>query len=342
VRVLILHNPVSADSAPDDLDTLAQVEAVREGLTALAHEVAAMDYEPSEPMARKVRSAEPQIAFNLVESVSGSARRAHEAAALLEEMGVAFTGAASEPFRLSTNKLTAKSILFRAGVPTPEWRITDGPEGDKAPLFGPWLIKSVWEHASLGLEESSVVSPVTMAELRREMRARSPFLGGDCFAEAYVHGREFNISLLETLDGLRVLPIAELRFVDWDPQTPRIVGYAAKWQEDSPQYRSTVRSFDYPPEDGPLLDTLAATAVDAWKALRLSGYGRIDLRVDDSGHPLVIDVNANPCISPDAGFQAAARQAGLGFTDVLEHILNSALGAFQARSGEEDCAHGPK
>jgi D-alanine-D-alanine ligase len=342
VKILILHNPVSAESAPDDLDTLAQVGAVREGLTALGHEVSAMHYEPSEPMARMIRSAEPLIVFNLVETVDGSARRAHEAAALLEELGVAFTGAASEPFRLSTNKLTAKSILFKAGVPTPEWRTLDDTEGDSAPPAGPWLIKSVWEHASLGLEESSVVNPGTSAELRREMLARTPFLGGDCFAEAYVHGREFNISLLETHEGLRVLPLAELRFVGWDPETPRIVGYTAKWQEDSLQYQSTVRSFDYPPEDGPLLDRLAATSVEAWKALRLSGYGRIDLRVDSSGRPLVIDVNANPCISPDAGFQAAARQAGLGFTDVLEHILYAAQVASGARSGEEDSAHGPE
>jgi D-alanine-D-alanine ligase len=339
VKLLILHNPVSGNSAPDDLDTMAQVQAVERGLRDLGHRVETLCFERDGRMKKRLRDAEPEIVFNLVETVDGSARLAHCAPALLEALEIPFTGAASEPFRLSTNKLSAKAILTKAGVPTPEWHDLQGLAGPDAPLSGSWLVKSVWEHASLGLEEDSVVSPRTTGELRKEMLARNVMLGGECFAEAYIHGREFNISLLQSEDGPEVLPLAELRFQGWTAERARVVGYKAKWQEDSPEYRCTVRSFDFPVQDGPLLAELARTAVAAWNALSLAGYARIDFRVDAAGNPLVIDVNANPCISPDAGFQAAASRAGLAFTRVLERILRSALTASLRKPQESGSGH---
>jgi D-alanine-D-alanine ligase len=333
MKVLVLHNPVSGASAPDDLDTLAQVRAVDHGLQGLGHQVETLCFDPDGPTGERLLQAAPDAVFNLVESVNGSAREAHKAPALLEELGIPFTGAASEPFRLSTSKLLAKAILSHSWVPTPEWHSPDDARHN-VPLSGDWLVKSVWEHASLGLEEDSVVAPRTMDSLRDEMLARRDRLGGECFAEAYIHGREFNISLLQSSGGVQVLPLAELRFLGWSEERPRVVGYRAKWQEGSPEYRSTVRSFDFPFEDSPLLEALTRTATDAWTALGLSGYARVDLRVDSCGRPLVIDVNANPCIAPDAGFAAASSRAGLTYARLLERILMAASDSFrESRSG---------
>jgi D-alanine-D-alanine ligase len=331
VKLLILHNAVSSSSAPDDLDTLVQVKAVECGLRDLGHQVETLCFERNEHMKQLLRTAMPEVVFNLVETVDGSARLAHSAPALLEELEIPFTGAAGEPFRLSTGKLSAKALLAEAGVPTPEWHVLGDLADASGPLSGPWLIKSVWEHASLGLEEDSVVSPRTTGELQSEMLSRKSGLGGECFAERYVHGREFNISLLQAGEDPEVLPLAELRFQGWTTERARVVGYKAKWQEDSPEFHATVRSFDFPEDDATLLDRLGRTAVDTWNALELSGYARIDIRVDGAGQPFVIDVNANPCISPDAGFQAAAARAGLTFTQLLERILQSALTSSHCR-----------
>ena len=116
-----------------------------------------------------------------------------------------------------------------------------------------------------------------MAVLRR----RAPDLGGACFAEVYIEGREFNLALLAGPDGPEVLPPAEIVFEGYGPDRLRIVGYRAKWDEASYEYHHTPRRFDFPAADAPLLDRLRRTARDCWRLFGLRGWARVDFRVDD-------------------------------------------------------------
>ena len=138
-------------------------------------------------------------------------------------------------------------------------------------------------------------------------------------------GREFNVALLDSPGGPQVLPVAEMLFENFAPDRPRIVGYDAKWDEGSDDYAGTVRSFEFPESDQALLDALAHLARRTWSAFGLSGYARVDFRVDEQGRPTVIDVNANPCLSPDAGFAAALARAGIPYPDAVARILDAAL-----------------
>jgi D-alanine-D-alanine ligase len=249
---------------------------------------------------------------------------------------------------LTSNKVLAKSWLRARGIATPAWHTAgtaapsningrlpqSGPEipASKRILMPhsvtfPWrcIIKSIWEDASVGLTDESVVAVNSPQELDRLIRSRGPVLGGEAFAEEYVEGREFNVTLLADGDGVHPLPPAEIEFVDFPPGKPRIVGYAAKWQTDSIEYVATPRTLDFRPEDGPLIATLDALARDCWRLFDLRGYARVDFRVDAQGQPLVLEVNANPCLSPDAGFAAAATRAGLSFAQVVERIVADAL-----------------
>jgi len=142
-------------------------------------------------------------------------------------------------------------------------------------------------------------------------------LGIPLFAEGYVEGREFNLSLLAG----EVLPPAEIRFEGFPAGQPKMVDYRAKWDEESAEYRHTVRSFAFSPADAPLLEELAAIARRCWQAFGLRGYARVDFRVDPRGHPWVLEVNTNPCISPDGGFVAAASRAGLDLPALVGRIL---------------------
>ena len=83
----------------------------------------------------------------------------------------------------------------------------------------------------------------------------------------------------------------------------------------------TVRRFDFPAQDGALLAELRRVAAQCWNAFGLRGYARVDFRVDAENRPFVLEVNANPCLSPDAGFAAAAARAGLSYLQVVERIL---------------------
>jgi D-alanine-D-alanine ligase len=152
------------------------------------------------------------------------------------------------------------------------------------------------------------------------MLERRESLGGECFAEAYIEGREFNVSLLGDASGVEVLPIAEMCFDKYETR-PKVLGYDAKWTEGSFAYEHTARTFEVAPEDKDLVRQLSRIAIKCWKLFRLRGYARVDFRVDAQGEPYVLEVNANPCISPDGGFIAAASQARISYDNIISRII---------------------
>jgi D-alanine-D-alanine ligase len=101
----------------------------------------------------------------------------------------------------------------------------------------------------------------------------------------------------------------------------KMVCYRAKWEEASFEYRHTVRSFDLEAADGPLLEELGRLALACWDLFNPRAYARVDFRVDDEGRPWILEVNVNPCLSPDAGFTAAAERAGLSMEAVIRRIV---------------------
>jgi GNAT superfamily N-acetyltransferase len=104
-----------------------------------------------------------------------------------------------------------------------------------------------------------------------------------------------------------------------------MVGYRAKWDPASFEYQHTPRRFDFPPEDTPLLLRLRELCLQCWELFTLGGYARVDFRVDHQGNPWILEVNANPCLSPDAGFAAALGQAGISFDQAIAQILRCAV-----------------
>ena len=116
-------------------------------------------------------------------------------------------------------------------------------------------------------------------------------------------------------------PPAEIDFSAFPPGKPRIVGYAAKWRDDCFEFQHTPRRFDFDPSDGPLLERLRGLARECWRLFGLRGWARVDFRVDAAGQPWILEVNANPCLSPDAGFAAALARASISFDEAIRRIL---------------------
>ena len=261
----------------------------------------------------------PQTFFNLVESVEGLGRLIHLAPALYESLGLPYTGAGSEAMYLTSNKPLAKRLLAAAGIAAPEG-VEPTAQGLSTPTFaGPYIVKSVWEHASIGIDESSVVDDARkVAAVARKRQRR---FGGEWFAERFIDGREFNLSLLGGPEGVELLPPAEMLFVDYPRGKRRIVDYAAKWHAGSFEFCNTTRRFEFDAADRSLLAQLEETAKTCWRLFGLSGYARVDCRVDADGRPWVLEINVNPCLSPDAGFAAAAGHRGLDTAAVLRRII---------------------
>lgn len=324
--VLILHDEVAADARPDELDTLVQARAVAAACEALGHRprlgTVGLDLAA---LAADLERVRPDVVFQLVESVARSGRLAHLPAHVLEHLGVPFTGGSAQTLFLTNSKLLTKVLLAQRGLPTPAWLSAEDLACDRAIEAGPWLLKAVWEHGSLGIEADGVVSASATTALREALARRAASFGGEGFAERYVHGREFNLALLEVDGGAQCLPVAEMRFERPDDGAPRVVGYKAKWDPASPDYWDTVRCFDFGPSDRELVERLRLQALGAWEALGLAGYARVDFRVGADNASWIIDVNVNPCITPDAGFAATLTRAGISYEAAVAHILQAAL-----------------
>ena len=263
---------------------------------------------------------DPLFAVNLVESVSGTSALCFTACAFLENIGVKYTGNDAWTMFVTTNKLQTKKMLSEYGMATPGWFEHNGAGG-----FIPgerYIVKPVSEEGSVGIDDTSVVCCRSGGELREAIRQRSLNSGTDCFAEQYIDGREFNISILGSRGEPEVLPAAEMCFFGFkERHVPAILGYDAKWVVESPAYRNSRRTFERGDGDGALLGRITEMARECWNRFRLKGYARIDFRVDECGRPWIIDINANPCISGDSGFVAAAGKAGLELDQVVLRIV---------------------
>jgi len=326
MKVVVLHGEVSQGATPDEQDVLIQATVVSQALLGLGHEPASLDFSLDlEGVTRSLRALEPDFVFNLVESVAGRGQFIHLAPALLDYLKLPYSGSRTEAMFLSSNKLLCKKMLTASGIPTPRCFIYDDMADSLGEVDGPFIIKSVWEHASIGLGEDCVLHEGNARQLRCGMDSRRDRLGGDCFVELYIDGREFNICLLAGERGPEVLPPSEIHFEGYEPGKLKVVSYAAKWEEQSFEYQHTPRSFDFGADDKRLLRKLVSIARKCWRLFGLRGYARVDFRVDRQGNPWVLEVNANPCLSPDSGFVDAAARIGLTHMHVVERIVADPL-----------------
>lgn len=323
MRVSVLYSEVTDASSPDDADVLQQVESVSRAVKSLGHTPLSV------PMSLDLQAAidrltaqSPHLVFNLVESLNGAGRFLHMAPTLLDHLQIPYTGASSHALYATTSKILTKKQLDASNLPTPSWIISHGQLVKKPSFAPPYFVKPVWEDASVGIDDDSVVyDPKNLAEVVRKKTSNY----GECLIEQYIPGREFNVSVLAGPDGPEVLPPAEMLFRDYPADKPHIVDYRAKWDEASFEYHNTIRSFDLSQEDAPLLQEMHRIALACWEAFDLRGYARVDFRVDADNHTWVLEVNANPCISPDSGFVAASECAGLSFAQVVERIIQDSL-----------------
>ena len=246
--------------------------------------------------------------------------------ALLDTLDLPYTGAATEAIFQTTHKLLAKQLLQLAGLPTPGWLAWNGRQmtaADAATLAPPYIVKAVWEHASRGLDDQNVVTDA--AALLPRLTEHAARWRRPCFAEQYIEGREFNLALLAAPPGPQLLPPAEIDFSAFPPGKPRIVGHRAKWEDQSFEFRNTPRRFDFPATDQPLLAALQDLALECWKLFGLQGYARVDFRVDTQGRPWILEINTNPCLSPEAGFTAALVRADITLESAIAQILAAAF-----------------
>lgn len=329
MRVAVCYN--RAPSAPlhgDAQDLIAEhgtaveAAAVRQALQQRGHETETflLDDDPL-AFARQLCTFQPEVVYNLCEGFRGDARQEMNVAGLLELLQLPYTGCPPLCLGLTQDKARTKDILLRHGLPSPGY-LTVHP-GERIPalkgLAFPLFVKPRFEDASCGITAESVVEDP--AALQRRVRYVHEVYRQPALVEEYIDGRELNVAILGQ-DALLVLPVAEIRF-EKPPRRP-ILCFEGKWAAGSKAYRSTTPVC--PARLTSKQDLLVRdVALRAFKLLGCRDYARIDIRLRDNT-PMILEVNANPDISPDAGLANAARVAGMDYPALVERILMFAAG----------------
>ena len=326
LRVLALVYPDHVP--PDSLDGFDEQEilswrAEYDVITCLRkarHEVLALGVqEELQPIRDAVGSMKPHVVFNLLEEFHHNALYDHNIVSFLELMRVPYTGCNPRGLVISRDKALGKKLLAYHRIRTPAFAVFPlGRRPRRPPKLGfPLIVKSLTEHASLGIAKASLVHDD--AELEDRVRFIHQNLDTDAIAEQFIEGRELYVSVL---GNARVwsLPAWELVIEHSAPNEPLIA--TAKVKHDLEYQERRGVQLQAANLDEPLASHIGRLSRRIYHILEMSGYARIDYRLDAQGILWFLDANPNPDISASEELASAAKRAGMSYTKLLHRIMS--------------------
>ena len=321
MKIVLLHTQDAADPPEDPV--LGQLEAA---LHAVGHTTArAVVGGNIDPLIATLRGEAPDLVFNMAESFAGKSSLESNVAALLNLLGLRYTGSSPSGLMLAGDKALTKVVLSFHGIKTPQFAtVYRGAVEWAGDISFPVIVKPPQEDASLGITAKSVVLDLmglmeAMDDLQKEFRQPS-------LVEQFIEGREFYVGVLGN-ENASALPVIELDFSKFPADKPKIASWQAKWGEDGAgsgaEFAGTESIFPANVEPA-LLERMQRVALDAFGALRLRDYARIDLRVTPEGEIFVIEVNPNCYLERQSEFARAAEHGGLSYDALVERLVELA------------------
>jgi D-alanine-D-alanine ligase len=330
LRVLVLMHdevvpPPDAESRPaaEQWDYLMEISVVRT-LRALGHEVHMLGVaDELRPIRDAIAEQKPHIVFNIVSFFHDVVAYEAHVVSFLELCKQPYTGCNPRGIVLAGDKALSKQVLAWHRIPVPAFAVFAPHRRARLPkrMTFPVIVKAAAEHGSAGIAQASVVRD------DRELAERVDFLHrtlhGDVIVEQFLPGREFSIAVLGN-DRLTTFPVWETWFDNLPAGNEPIATARVKWD---PSYQERVglrseRARDLPPDVEQQIDRIARRT---FRALHLSGYARIDVRMDEHGRVFVLEANVNPDLSPGEDFPAAAKHAEVDYPELLQRILATGL-----------------
>jgi D-alanine-D-alanine ligase len=269
--------------------------------------------------------SQTDLLFNLVESFAGDDSQDTNIAGYLELLGRRFTGAGSSGLYLAQDKTLAKKIFTFHGIHTPYFTtVYRGRIEHSHDIQFPVIVKPAREDGSIGIQFGAVCTSI------KELMERIDYIHAEfdspALIEEYIEGRELYVGVIGN-EKPSALPVVEMDLSQLPEGTPKIAGSEVKWEEDSEAYKTTKPFF---PEDldETAVTRLQETAVQAFTALQLRDYGRIDFRLATDGTIHVLEVNPNPYLLTSAEFAMAAKKSGRSYNALIAEIVDSAMGRY--------------
>jgi D-alanine-D-alanine ligase len=293
-------------------------------LTAMGHEVRALPvHDDLGDIRRASEEWKPHISFNLLEGFDDVTIFDQNVVSHLELLKLSYTGCNPRGLLLARDKSLSKKLLAYHRIHVPESEVFRIGRPIRRPkrLTFPLIVKSLTQEASIGISQASVVE--SDERLKERVAFIHDSIGTAAIVEQYIEGRELYVGILGN-QALQAMPVWELFFKNMPEGAKRIATDRVKW---SVKYQKK-----YGIDSGPTVDLPDAKINEiqhlckrAYRALELSGYARIDLRLDEAGNVWVLEANPNPQIARGEDFAASAEKQGVSYEALLQRIINLGL-----------------
>ncbi len=301
-------------------------QQIHEALKTLGHAPIYLEIDGSAESLGRLAATECDLVFNLTESWAGDDTKDIHLAAYLELLGRKFTGSGPGGLHLAQNKSLAKKIFAFHGIRTPYFASVHRGRLDRShDLQFPVIVKPAREDGSIGIAFNALCESIKdLMERIHDLHERfdSPVL-----IEEYIEGREMYVAVLGNGEP-EALPVVELDLSKLPEGTPRIAGSEVKWEKGTLAYKVT-KSVIPSDLDEKVAADLQQTALQAYRALELRDYGRIDMRLAPDGRVYVLEVNPNPWLAASAEFAMAAKKSGRDYPTLIGEIVDLALARYR-------------
>lgn len=304
---------------------------VKQALLRIGHEVQVIGvYDDLAPLRKTIEEWKPDIAFNLLEDFAGNSALDYYVVSFFEMMRLPYTGSNPRGLLLARDKALSKKLLAFHRISVPDFEVF--PFGKKLGrrlrrMAYPVIVKSLMEEGSIGIAKASYVE--NEKELRERVSLIHEKVKGDAIAEQFIDGRELYVTVMGGLK-LEVLPIRELVFGNMEPGVPKMATYKVKWDAKYREHWGIEYQFARNLPNG-MVENIGHVCKRIYRTLNMSGYGRIDLRLDANGKVYVLEANPNPGIARDEESTLSAIKGGFSYDSFIQHILNLGL---KARAGD--------
>lgn len=319
-KILIFVDELSQTPSEDELDTQREAEEVKTALIKLGYDPIISQFSLNlEKNIELIKSESWSLIFNLVETLNSN-KMIHIAPLLFEIYNAKYSGGNSQSLFITSDKVYAKRTFKNAKIRTADYYWINSKKISETLINQEVIVKPINDEASSGINDSSVMKFSSEEEIRNYIKNNQSL-----FIEEYLKGKEYNVSVMK-IDGIiKVLPIAQMQFIDFPKDKPKILNYSSKWDEKSFEYKHTIRTFKCNEIDSELMIELSEITKKCYSLFGCKGYMRVDFRTDEYGIPYVLEVNVNPCISSDSGFVAAAKEYGMNYNELIQIIIEGAL-----------------
>lgn len=328
-KITLIYNKVNNLDFGNPQDILADEDTVKTAKsiaqTLIAEGTNVELFEVKEDNFTDLLELDTDFFFNLCYGIGSIPKTESEIPKILDLTGIPYTGANAAGIVLTTDKVATKKIFQKVNIPTPDYQLFQKPLLTLSKnLKFPLIVKPQMEDCSLGINNDAVVEGEK--DLRRKIEKIYSQYKEPVLVEQFINTRELNVTIIGNGNGIEVLPISEIIFgSSFDKNNKwKIVDFAAKWLEDTDNYKETV-GICPAILDKDIESKIKEFSITAYKSCRCRDYARFDIRLDEDSIPYFLEINLNPGIGPEDGTIRSAKAAGYTYGSFIRKLIDISL-----------------